>query len=72
MYLKSCLVQATYAAVKNKDCEYHAAKFNKISKRCGKKIAIIAIVRKMLVVIYHILKNGEVFNPTDMADKETY
>ncbi len=25
----------------------------------------------MLVAIYHILKTGEVFNPSDMADVET-
>mgnify|MGYP001225482070 CR=1 FL=1 len=46
-------------------------KFNKISKRRGKKRAIIAIARKILVAIYHILKTGEVFNPSDMADVET-
>lgn len=71
VYLKSCLVQVVHAAVKDKDCDYYANKFNNISKRRGKKRAIIAIARKILVAIYHMLKTGEVFNPSDMADVET-
>mgnify|MGYP000514557624 FL=1 len=71
VYIKPCLVQVAHAAVKDKNCDYYADKFSKISKRRGKKRAIIAIARKILVVIYHILKTGEVFNPSDMADVET-
>ena len=71
VYLKPCLVQVTHAAVKDKDYDYYANKFNKISKRRGKKRAIIAIARKILVAIYHMLKTGEVFNPSDMTDIET-
>lgn len=71
VYLKPCLVQVAHAAVKDKNCDYYADKFNKISKRRGKKRAIIAIARKILTAVYHLLKTGEVFNPTDMADVET-
>ena len=71
IYLKPCLVQVAHAAVKDKSCGYYAEKFGRISKRRGKKRAIIAIARKILVAIYHILKTGEVFNPSDMADVET-
>lgn len=71
VYLKPCLVQVAHAAVKDKDYDYYANKFNKISKRHGKKRAIIAIARKILVAIYHMLKTGEVFNPSDMTDIET-
>lgn len=71
VYIKPCLVQVAHAAVKDKNCDYYADKFSKISKRRGKKRAIIAIARKILVAIYHILKTGEVFNPSDMADVET-
>lgn len=71
VYLKPCLVQVAHAALKDKDCDYYANKFNRISKRRGKKRTIIAIARKILVAIYHMLKTGEVFNPSDMADKET-
>ena len=71
VYLKPCLVEVAHCAVKDKTNTYYANKFNKISKRRGKKRAIIAIARKILVAIYHILKTGEVFNPSDMADVET-
>ena len=71
VYIKPCLVQVAHAAVKDKKCDYYANKFNRISKRRGKKRAIIAIARKILVAIYHILKTGETFNPSDMADVET-
>ena len=71
VYLKPCLVQVAQAAVKDKKCDYYADKFNRISKRRSKKRAIIAIARKILIAIYHMLKTGEVFNPSDMADIET-
>ena len=71
VYLKPCLVQVAHTAVKDKECNYYATKYNKISKRRGKKRAIVAIVRKILITVYHLLKTGEVFNPTDMADVET-
>lgn len=71
VYLKPCLVQVAHAAIKDKECNYYATKYNKISKRRGKKHAIVAIVRKILIAVYHFLKTGEVFNPTDMANVET-
>ena len=71
VYLKPCLVEVAYAAIKDTDCSYYANKFNKITKRRGKKRAIIAIARKILVAIYHMLKTGEVFNPVDLASTET-
>ncbi|WP_231385260.1 transposase [Candidatus Stoquefichus massiliensis] len=71
VYLKPCIVQVAQAVVKDKKCDYYADKFNRISKRRSKKRAIIAIARKILIAIYHMLKTGEVFNPSDMADIET-
>ena len=71
VYLKPCLVEVAHCAVKDKNNSYYADKFNKISKRRGKKRAYIAIARKILVAIYHILSTGEVWNPTDLASYET-
>lgn len=42
-----------------------------LSKRRGKKRAYIAIARKILVAIYHMLSTGEFFNPTDLSKVET-
>ena len=71
VYLKSCLVEVAHCAVKDKTNTYYANKFNKISKRRGKKRAYIAIARKILVAIYHMLLTGEVWNPRDLANNET-
>lgn len=71
VYLKPCLVEVAHCAVKDKTNSYYADKFNKISKRRGKKRAYIAIARKILVATYHMLSTGEVWNPTDLASVET-
>ena len=55
----------------DKDNAYYANKFNVISKRRGKKRAYIAIARKILVAIYHMLSTGELFNPSDLSRVET-
>ena len=58
-------------AVADKECTYYANKYNILAKRRGKKRAIIAIARKILVAIYHMLSTGETFNPSDLAKVET-
>ena len=71
VYLKPCLVEVTHNAVRDKSNPYYEDKFNKLSKRRGKKRATIAIARKILVAIYHMLSTGEVWNPKDLASVET-
>ena len=71
VYLKPCLVEVAHAAVKDKSHPYYANKFNKISKRRGKKRAYIAIARKILVAAYHMLLTGEIWNPADLSEVET-
>ena len=71
VYLKPYLVEIAHNAVKDKTDSYYAKKYEKISKRRGKKRAIIAIARKILVAIYHMFETGEVWNPTDLASVET-
>ena len=71
VYLKPYLVEIAHNAVKDKTNSYYAKKYEKISKRRGKKRAIIAIARKILVAIYHMFETGEVWNPVDLASIET-
>ena len=71
VYLKPYLVEVAHCAVKDKTNTYYANRFNKISKRRGKKRAYIAIARKILVAIYHMLLTGETWNPSDLASSET-
>src|SRR5665647_2204371 len=54
VYLKPALVQVAHAAVKSKISHYYKSKYERISKRRGKKRAIIAIARMILTAIYHM------------------
>ena len=71
VYLKPALVEVAHCAVKDKANPYYANKFNLLFKRRGKKRAYIAIARKILVAIYHMLSTGELFNPSDLSKVET-
>jgi len=66
VYLKPALVQVAHAAVKSIQSPYYKNKYQHISKRRGKKRAIIAIARMILTAIYHMFKTGELWNPTDL------
>lgn len=70
VYLKPALVQAAHAAVRDKNCDYYGQKYRQIAKRRGKKRAIIAIARMMLVAIFAMLQTGEIFCPRDMVTEE--
>lgn len=65
-YLKPLLVQCSLAAVKStKKQPYFYYKYLDLKKRRGHKKAVIAIARKMLVSIYHMIKDDKDFQPTD-------
>ena len=66
VYLKPALVQVAHAAVKATDNSYYRLKYEQISKRRGKKRAIIAIARMILTAIFQMMTTGEVQNPTDL------
>lgn len=66
VYLKPALVQVSHAAVMSKESNYFKIKYERISKRRGKKRAIIAISRMILTCVYQMLITGEVFNPSDL------
>jgi transposase len=66
VYLKPALVQVAHAAVKSDKSPYYKTKYERISKRRGKKRAIIAIARMILTAIYHMFITGEVWNPCDL------
>jgi len=66
VYLKPALVQVAHAAVKSNESPYYRVKYERISKRRGKKRAIIAIARMILTAVYSMISTGEVFNPCDL------
>lgn len=66
VYLKPALVQVAHAAVKDKCSPYYALKYERITRRRGKKRAIIAIARMILTAVFVMLSNLEGWNPVDL------
>jgi transposase len=59
-WLKTTLVQCAWAAVKKKD-SYLQAQFHRIKARRGPKKAIMAVAASILTAIYHMLKDGTMY-----------
>ena len=59
--LKSTLVVCAHSAVMVKD-SYFGAMYRRISRRRGKKKAIVAVAHAMLKTIFHMLKNHEPYH----------
>ena len=62
-YLKPFLVQIANAVVKSEKHPELRNKYLKLKKRRGHRKAIIAIYRRLLVAIYHVLLKQEIYNP---------
>lgn len=71
VYLKPALVQVAHAAVRSDRTPYYKTKYKRISKRRGKKRAIIAIARMILTAIYSMFATGEAWNPCDLYRVDT-
>jgi transposase len=56
-HLKAALVQAAHAAGKRKD-HYLGAQYRRLAARRGKQRAAIAVAHSILVIAYHMLKDG--------------
>jgi transposase len=56
-WLKRCLSQAAWGASRTKDT-YLASQFRQIARRRGRKRAIIATARTILVIAYYLLAEG--------------
>jgi len=61
-YIKPLLVQIALAASRMKDFPEISGKFQILKKRRGGKKARIAIARRILVAIYHMLSKNEPYN----------
>ncbi len=66
VYLKPALVQCAHAAVKSEKYPYYKKKYESLTKRRGKKRAIVAIARMILTAIYQMLSTGEEWAPSDL------
>jgi len=70
-YLKSALVQAAHAAGRSKD-NYLSALYRRLASRRGKQRAAVAVAHSILVVVYHMLRHGTVYQDLggDYFDKQ--
>jgi transposase len=59
-WLTSALVEAAWSAVRTKDC-YLAVRFQRIRRRRGEQRALIAIAHTLLVICWHLLNDGTVY-----------
>ena len=59
-WLKTTLVQCAHAA-KNKRGSYYQAQYLRLRSRRGPQKAICAVAASILTAIYHMLKNGTVY-----------
>jgi len=55
-WLRTTMVQVAWAASRTKDTIFSAC-YQRWAKRMGKKKALVAVAHKILVVVYHLLKN---------------
>jgi transposase len=60
LWLQSALVEAAWSAVRTKNC-YLAVRFWRIAKRRGQQRALIATAHTMLIICWHMLSNGTVY-----------
>lgn len=61
-YLCTTMVECAGAAVLKKDCHF-GAKYRRLCARTGSKMkSRMAIARKLLVIVYHVLKNLEPYH----------
>jgi len=63
-YIKPLLVQIAVASSRSDKYPEIKAKHQTLKKRRGGKKATIAIARRLLTAIFHMLKKGEAYNPT--------
>ena len=57
-WLRTLLVEAAQAAGRSKD-SYLGALYHRLAGRIGKKRAAVAVARKILIIVYHILRTHE-------------
>jgi transposase len=63
--LKTVLVEAAWGASKMRE-SWFKKKYYVLAARRGKKRALIAIAHKLLIAVYHVLKNGVPYKQPDL------
>lgn len=61
-YLRVILVQCAWAAIREKGSRFKE-KYNLLKKRMNKQKALVAIARKLLLIIWNVLTKNQAYNP---------
>lgn len=59
-YLRSALVQAAWGVSMKKNC-YLSSQFFRLTKRLGRKKALVAVAHSLLVIIFHVLQRDQTY-----------
>jgi hypothetical protein len=59
-WLRATMVEAAWSASRVKN-SYFAAQYHRLVPRRGKRRAAVAVAHSMLIVIYHLIKDGTVY-----------
>lgn len=58
-WLRAALIEAAWAASRTKS--YLGAQYHRLARRRGKKKALVAVAHSILIIAYHILKDGTTY-----------
>lgn len=59
-YLRRTLIHNAWAVTHSKDCSLTSL-FQRIAHRCGMKRAALAVAHRILIVAFHIIRDGVVY-----------
>jgi transposase len=59
-YLRRILTQSAWSLMRKKDC-YLTALFRRVSVKGGRKKAALAVAHRMLIIAWHIIRDGTVY-----------
>ncbi|MGH7765124.1 MAG: transposase [Candidatus Dormibacteraceae bacterium] len=59
-WLRSTMVEAAWSAAQVKR-SYFSAQYHRLAPRRGQKRAAVAVAHSMLIVIYHLIKDGTIY-----------
>ena len=59
-WLRAALLEAAHGAAHSKDT-YLGEQYRRLSRRIGKKKALVAVAHSILIIIYHILKEEKTY-----------
>jgi transposase len=73
-WLRPLLVEVAWCAVRTKN-SYFRALYQRLLRRLGKKAALVAVAHSLLTVVYHLLRDGTVYqdlgaNYFDQRDRQ--